>query len=663
MTSPADYYDDALYAELAARFPHCDAAELRAALEASAGDVSAAAGALSSAATAADAEPPVSLPAPALGVSSSPLAGYGGGGTGDEEAGEHRGPRVLPPVMPLSPDTSSLGGDGGGTPVPRRQEKAVADARVWFSRRKVLKKRCPGATPKEVDAVLGDNCEKDDDAVAALLAAVVEERRGRRTANGLASPLMSPMSPMSPGGGALGGALQPLPSPEEMRDSLAKLEAEYRDIPTAQIQEMLRRVGGSVVKAAVLLQRVRDAAKDTRPLLRGLFPEATAEQLNMALEAGFQTGSAEDVLQQVRVLMTVREQNLAELHAEQNKLFEAMSCVQEGLEADMVRARQMHKSQQQLELEMKMIEKARARGETYTPVATSHDRAELMSGPVAAHEPPPPPPPPPTLPGGGGGGSSMPPPPFLSEGPASAGGSEGRGGSSMPPPPPPPPGRGGGVPPPPMGRGGVPPPPPPPPNMLALGLVLKGAKKSNMRLLFWEKLPQTAFVGSVFQKCFSVAEAAGGWIGETMAGEVKTRFERSKDEEKKRAAKAEKEETKAKMSCLDDAKELNTGITLSYMRMSIDEIVQGVLEMDEERFNTDNLEGLLGIVPAQEEMDAARKYADSELAKGNTRAPSDPMAWMLRCHETPLLRERIQVCCYYCCCCEWTEVLWFVFVL
>eukprot|EP01061_Rhynchopus_euleeides_P012847 TRINITY_DN22601_c0_g3_i1.p2 TRINITY_DN22601_c0_g3~~TRINITY_DN22601_c0_g3_i1.p2 ORF type:complete len:485 (+),score=218.21 TRINITY_DN22601_c0_g3_i1:155-1456(+) len=127
-----------------------------------------------------------------------------------------------------------------------------------------------------------------------------------------------------------------------------------------------------------------------------------------------------------------------------------------------------------------------------------------------------------------------------------------------------------------------------------------------------------------------------------VASETQIKFEKAVMSKDKRLRKKEEEPKNAKLSNLDTNKERNMGITLSYMRMPVDEIMEAIEEMDSEKFNIDALEGLLSIVPTKQEMESARKYADAELAKGNNKPPSQPFEWTLKCFERPLISERLQ---------------------
>ncbi|KAJ9457910.1 Formin-like protein 6 [Diplonema papillatum] len=201
--------------------------------------------------------------------------------------------------------------------------------------------------------------------------------------------------------------------------------------------------------------------------------------------------------------------------------------------------------------------------------------------PGAAAVPAPPPPPggapraPPPPPGG------MPPPP-----------------GGMPPPPPPP---GGGIPPPPGGKGPPPPPglkgkgPPPPPMF--------GAKKRTgpkMKQLHWKKIKANKVHGSL-------------WASEDMAGRVqkygalvtpvlmKEVFEVKEDNKKDASPKAKPAKTSTAIS---GQRKQNIGIVLNYLKMSLDELRDGLVEMDSSVIPIEQIESIIKILPQAEELKA-----------------------------------------------------------
>ena len=212
--------------------------------------------------------------------------------------------------------------------------------------------------------------------------------------------------------------------------------------------------------------------------------------------------------------------------------------------------------------------------------------------PPPAGAPPPPAVAPPPPPGKAAppAGKSAPPPP--SKGPPPPPGIPGPKGPAGAPPPPPPPGKAGG------------PPPPPPPGKAGAGAkpLLSKAKR---RALFWATINHN-----------KIEEGAVWGNMEDEDDDLFDDNERMKLDEAFAPRAAEKkdkdaaEAKPAKVHILDSNRERNVGITLRFIRKSVDEIHRAVLTFDDGILSDDLLEGVAGIAPTPDDRKAVTPYVD-----------------------------------------------------
>eukprot|EP01064_Diplonema_japonicum_P039023 TRINITY_DN967_c1_g1_i11.p1 TRINITY_DN967_c1_g1~~TRINITY_DN967_c1_g1_i11.p1 ORF type:complete len:856 (+),score=242.04 TRINITY_DN967_c1_g1_i11:1535-4102(+) len=554
-----------------------------------------------------------------------------------------------------------------GSQEAQKEEKKPVAAREWFGRRRNLVKKFPSATEKEVDHAL--NTTDSEEQAEQALQHVVTQRELKSK-----KPAAKKASVDSTGS----------------KTAVGRLRDIFKDRSKDVIEGALKQTEGDEIKAALLLHQAKNTIKDSKPMLREMFPDAEKTDIAMAQETGDGTGGLHDILQQVKVLLMMQNQAAEKALDEQNRLFEDMSIQQQKLETDIFREQQEKKTLQQVELELKLREKDKAKGgrglgvfsQNYNSTAAAEvlaggkddgkkDRTMPAAPPApqqqtlkmgwfgvkrrpsqpAAYatgddEPPPrpspgkkntPPTPPPAAPVVEAPKppvpKAAPPPPAPGKGAPPPPPAPGRGA-----PPPPPPGKGA---PPPPGKGPPPPPPPPGKGMPKLpGMPgAKAADQTGTKTFFWDKLNKTNFNGTIWDRKNLVDQQKTILKDQSLVKEVKTVFD------KKTALKDKKKVEEAPMRLmtnLDSNRERNMGITLSYMRMEVEDIMQAVEDMDSKIFNIDSLEGLLSIVPTKPEMDSARKFADEQLEKGNRVPPSIPFEWVLRCFERPMIAERLQ---------------------
>ena len=360
----------------------------------------------------------------------------------------------------------------------------------------------------------------------------------------------------------------------------------------------------------------------------------------------------------------------------QNALFDDMTTVQEGLEQQTAQLRRVFdaKSTQQIELEAKLkaVEKERGGkglGLSYGSASKLKAGTEFVGSGKGGEaeqrveQAPPPPPPQQVLSVGFGGiggwhglgnnqrrpSGAFTPAPQLDEikkdekpKPPAA--------PKAGPPPPPSIGKGGPPPPPGRAKGAPPPPPPPAPPMgkggKGPGGLMRAKDTSTCKVFFWDKLHQRNFVGTVWEKQ-SVLDTEKSLKRDTkLVGEIKTRFDKKKQQELEKKQRKKQEEPKnSLMSALDTNRDRNMGITLSYMRMYPHEIMNHLDNLDEEKFNVDTLEGLLSIIPSDDEKKEALAYKKRLEKEGITERNrySVPMRWVLECVERTHVAERLQV--------------------
>eukprot|EP01063_Lacrimia_lanifica_P006730 TRINITY_DN14242_c0_g1_i1.p1 TRINITY_DN14242_c0_g1~~TRINITY_DN14242_c0_g1_i1.p1 ORF type:complete len:586 (+),score=245.79 TRINITY_DN14242_c0_g1_i1:186-1760(+) len=206
--------------------------------------------------------------------------------------------------------------------------------------------------------------------------------------------------------------------------------------------------------------------------------------------------------------------------------------------------------------------------------------------------------------------------------------------------PPPPPAKGPAPPPP---KGPPPPPskgaPPPPPNGPgAKAAVRKGPK---VKTFFWEKIPNHKVEGSVWEREKTKAlEQKLLTTDKDFEGHVLNAFEKS--EVRKRV---KKEDESKHMSSLTQNNETKYGITLNYMVINTDNsvpmLINGLVNLDES-ITTDSVGSLMTIIPLEDEMKAARQYAEDQRKKGNQKPLSLAMEWTLACADVPKMRDRVE---------------------
>eukprot|EP01063_Lacrimia_lanifica_P000547 TRINITY_DN10286_c0_g1_i1.p1 TRINITY_DN10286_c0_g1~~TRINITY_DN10286_c0_g1_i1.p1 ORF type:complete len:718 (+),score=267.22 TRINITY_DN10286_c0_g1_i1:111-2264(+) len=233
--------------------------------------------------------------------------------------------------------------------------------------------------------------------------------------------------------------------------------------------------------------------------------------------------------------------------------------------------------------------------------------------PPAAGRPAPPPPP--------AAGRPAPPPPPTAGRPApppppTAG--------RAPPPPPPP---GGARPPPPPGGAPPPPPPPPPPGALP-----GTASSSKTKTVFWKKMQAGDVQGTVWEKAGMGAAAKDLFAGD-MVKDFEAAFTK-KPAAKKAAAVA----LPKPAAVLDGSREQNVGVVLKFMRMSLDELEEGILSMDFDSYDASEIvQALLSIVPKAEELKKVAAVPAAELGKMSLAVQFFAMAGAV-----PHYEERLQ---------------------
>ena len=231
-------------------------------------------------------------------------------------------------------------------------------------------------------------------------------------------------------------------------------------------------------------------------------------------------------------------------------------------------------------------------------------QAPKLGSPGASPPKPPKPPAPP------GKGSGAPPPPPKTGGP--------------PPPPPPPGGKGVPPPPPPGGKGGVPPPPPPPPTL--------SKKGPSMKTFHWKKVKPVSedSVWSSLQR--------DGTAEESVDLDLLTKmFEKKKIERKP----VKKEEGKLKKStAIPGARAQNIGIVLSFLKLNAANIKEAVLMCNDEILRRDALEGLLSIVPQEDEVSGLNR--EKETSPDIIWGPPEEYCWLIG-NKIPDLEQRVKL--------------------
>eukprot|EP01063_Lacrimia_lanifica_P020187 TRINITY_DN2751_c0_g2_i1.p1 TRINITY_DN2751_c0_g2~~TRINITY_DN2751_c0_g2_i1.p1 ORF type:complete len:1025 (+),score=290.34 TRINITY_DN2751_c0_g2_i1:436-3510(+) len=208
-------------------------------------------------------------------------------------------------------------------------------------------------------------------------------------------------------------------------------------------------------------------------------------------------------------------------------------------------------------------------------------------------------------PGSPGRGASPrpPPPPGIGKGPPAPPPPPGGKG---PPAPPPPPG-GKGPPPPPPPPGGKAPPPPPPPGMPSGG----AARRQNLKSFQWKKKMHTQAAASVWGKIADRSKC----LTETIdVAELETMFERKQATAAKAADGATA--TEKQSTAISGQRVQNVGIVLSFLKLSADEIKAAVLACNEDVLPKDRLEGVLSILPAEDEVKNIKVEAKEKLGWG-----------------------------------------------
>ena len=263
-----------------------------------------------------------------------------------------------------------------------------------------------------------------------------------------------------------------------------------------------------------------------------------------------------------------------------------------------------------LEDEVKEL-RAQASAPRSIPTKQPAAKAPAPPAPGGAPKPPPPPaapgaPPPPPAPGApppppAPGGAPRPPPP--------------PGGGAPPPPPPPgaPPPPGGGGPPPPPPPGGIPPPPPPfgkggPPPPPGIGGPPK-KKGPKMKTLHWKKMKAQRLPGSLWSGA-EVAERVQRYSELVSLDDVKNAFE-----VKPIVKTAKAVEKKVVLStAISGQRKQNIGIVLNFLKLSVENLRDGLTEMDQTVVSSEHLESIIKILPQAEEMKAInREKKDPEI--------------------------------------------------
>lgn len=239
------------------------------------------------------------------------------------------------------------------------------------------------------------------------------------------------------------------------------------------------------------------------------------------------------------------------------------------------------------------------------PVATPPPIGPAGDGAAAPPPPPPPPgglaapPPPPPPPGGLAAPPPPPPPP---------------GGMGAPPPPPPPPGGAGMPPPPPPGGIGLPPPPPgapglpPPPGMpRPPGGAPARPKKANpappkkMKTLFWTKIPDQQLNPTIWVNIddSKVEFQTDDFLDQFAAPVV----EKAPKEGEKGKAAAPKQ-----VELIDSNKARSVAIILSRYKMSYEDIVKHIKQVDIDEFTEDQIIAMNANLPSPDEVLEVRNY-------------------------------------------------------
>eukprot|EP01060_Flectonema_neradi_P028534 TRINITY_DN3837_c0_g1_i1.p1 TRINITY_DN3837_c0_g1~~TRINITY_DN3837_c0_g1_i1.p1 ORF type:complete len:689 (+),score=199.74 TRINITY_DN3837_c0_g1_i1:182-2248(+) len=454
------------------------------------------------------------------------------------------------------------------------------------------------------------------------------------------------------------------------KQQIENLKAVFWKNSDQEIEDALNQTEGNEIKAALLLQsrKKQDSIGNPKVLLKDMFPEAEDADIAMAMESGSGSGDFNDIIRQIKVLLMMKDEQMNAAIDAQNALFDDMTTVQESLEQQTEHLRSVFdaKSTQQIELEAKLksIEKERGGkglGLSYGSASKLKAGTEFVGSgkggdeEVRVEQAPPPPPQQQVLSVGFGGiggwhglglnqrrpSSAFTPAPDLDELKPD---------KPKPPPapkagPPPPPQIGKGGPPPPPGRAKGAPPPPPPPAPPGKGPGAMKKDTSTCKAFFWDKLHQRNFVGTVWEKQSILEMEKTLKRDSKMVGEIKSKFDKKRMQELEKKQRKKQEEPKnSLMSALDTNRDRNMGITLSYMRMFPDEIMFHLDKLDEEKFNVDTLEGLLSIIPTDDEKKEALAYKQKMEKDGVVERSrySVPMRWVLECVERSHVAERLQ---------------------
>lgn len=160
----------------------------------------------------------------------------------------------------------------------------------------------------------------------------------------------------------------------------------------------------------------------------------------------------------------------------------------------------------------------------------------------------------------------------------------------------------------------TPPPPPPPPPMLnnygtppppPIGMMSpNNLNRKKLRQLHWSRIPMNKIDNTIWGE----SESPSKTLIDVNEVELETLFSLSPP----KPAPAKNEKKLKRLSILDLRKANNGSILLTQLRMSIDEIVEAIESMDDEKFTLENLLALKNLFPLSDDEKKKFKQFDGE---------------------------------------------------